>query len=138
MWTSLMTWQTLTFLAERPWNGQREYSCKSWISYCEQIYQIHLPYFPLSHQHFGLVLVRDLTQKGEWLPETQVTTYGYNQLTRFYGQHSKHWSLQGKQWNMDKIKESRMQCEVLCQSMCPATIHQTHILRLSDMTLEKA
>jgi len=39
---------------------------------------------------------------------------------------------------MDKVKKSRTQCEVVCQSMCQAIVHQTHILRLSDMTLEKA
>lgn len=139
MQTSLMTWQTLTFLAERLWNGQRDYSCKSWTSYCEQIYQIHLLYFTLSHQHFRFVLVRDLTQKGEWLPETQTTTYRYTaNWPDFTDNIANTGHCKKKQWNKDKDKEPEMQCKVLCQSMCPAIIHQTRILRLSDMTLGKA
>jgi hypothetical protein len=43
-----------------------------------------------------------------------------------------------KQWNKDKVKKLWMQCEVVCQSMCQAIVHQTHILRLSEMTLEQA
>jgi hypothetical protein len=43
-----------------------------------------------------------------------------------------------KQWNIDKVKKSRTQWEAVCQSMCQAIVHITHILRLSDMTLEKA
>ena len=43
-----------------------------------------------------------------------------------------------KQWNMYKVKKSRTQWEVVCQSICQAIVRQTRILRLSDMTLEKA